>query len=175
MDRGCVQVYCGNGKGKTTAAVGLCVRAAGQGLRVLFLQFMKDGTSGELRGLAHLPGVTVLDGPLVAGFPGLEDQAPSDGLAERHRLRFREAVRRVSGGEFDLLVLDEANGAMHQGLLPAEEVAAFLDARPKGLEVVLTGRHPPAAILDRADYVSEIRCRKHPYREGQAARRGIEW
>jgi cob(I)alamin adenosyltransferase len=175
MQKGLVHIYCGEGKGKTTAAVGLSTRAAGSGLKVLFVQFLKDGRSGELRTLATVPGVTILKGVPVRGFLREQDHETVARTAREHLTRFEDAVRLVSDGSFDLVVFDEAMAAISLGLLPLDEVADFLDRRPAGLEVVLTGRDPARALLDRADYISEIRCVRHPYQKGIEARRGIEW
>jgi cob(I)alamin adenosyltransferase len=175
MEKGLVHIYCGDGKGKTTAAVGLCTRAAGSGRKVLFVQFLKDGRSGELKTLAGIPGVEILAGVPVDGFLRDKDSVAVHDTAEEHRHRFEEAVRLASFGTFDILVFDEAMAAVNLDLLPVEALCAFLDGRPAGLEVVLTGREPPQALLDRADYISRIECVRHPYQKGIAARRGIEW
>lgn len=175
LDRGLVHIYCGDGKGKTTAAVGLSTRAAGSGLRVLFVQFLKDGRSGELRTLATVPGVAILAGVPVKGFLREKEEDARGRIADEHRARFAEAVREASSGAFDLLVLDEAMAAVDLGLLPLDAVCAFLDSKPPTLEVVLTGREPSPALLERADYISQIQCVRHPYQKGIQARKGIEW
>ena len=175
MEKGLVHIYHGNGKGKTTAAVGLCTRAAGSGLQVLFVQFLKDGTSGELRTLRGMHGVRILKGAPVEGFLKDKEHDVRAATGLEHRARFAEARRMVEEGAFDLVVFDEAMATMNLGLLPVETMTDFLDHRPVGLEVVLTGRRPPKAILDRADYISEIRCVRHPYQKGIDARKGIEW
>ena len=175
MENGLVHIYCGDGKGKTTAAVGLCTRAAGSGRKVLFVQFLKDGRSGELNTLARVPGVRILHGTPMCGFVREKDECARQQAAAEHRARFENAVRQVSDGSYDILVFDEAMAALNLGLLSLDAMTAFLDARPVGLEVVLTGREPPVELLDRADYISEIRCVRHPYQKGIEARRGIEW
>ncbi len=175
LDKGLVHIYCGEGKGKTTASVGLSARAAGSGLRVLFVQFLKDGRSGELKTLASVPGVTILSGVPVKGFLREKEADARRRIADEHRARFEEAVREASTGAYDLLVLDEASAAVDLGLIPLDEACAFLDARPAGLEVVLTGREPPEPLLARADYISRIECVRHPYQTGIQARKGIEW
>jgi cob(I)alamin adenosyltransferase len=175
MEKGLVHIYCGDGKGKTTAAVGLCTRAAGSGRKVLFVQFLKDGRSGELKTLARIPGVEILAGVPVNGFLRDKDAVARRSTAAEHQARFEDAVRLVSHGTYDILVLDEAMAAVNLSLVPLEAITAFLDTRPAGLEVVLTGREPPQELLDRADYISRIECVRHPYQKGIAARRGIEW
>lgn len=170
---GLLHIYCGDGKGKTTAALGLALRCAGSGRRVLLLQFLKDGKSGEFASLSHVPGIEVIPQTRAFGFswtltPEERAQARTyyTGLLE-------EAFRR--GGTFDLLVLDEALGAISAGMIEEERLVALLERRPEGLEAVLTGRDPSQALLDAADYVTEMRKVKHPYDRGVAARKGIEF
>lgn len=169
---GLIHIYCGDGKGKTTAAVGLCVRAAGGGLRVLFLQFMKNGRTGELSSFEKLDNITVLHGKNTAKFAWKMSAEEKDAAAKIQQEKFDEAV--LLAREYDMLVLDEAVGAVGGGFLDEEKLCAFLDAKPEGLEVVLTGRNPSKALVARADYVSEIKKIKHPYDNGVGARAGIE-
>jgi cob(I)alamin adenosyltransferase len=173
LKRGLVQVYTGDGKGKTTAAVGLAVRAAGAGMRVAFVQFVKGGPrSGELGVLEGL-GVRVerpaerSTGLLGQGLNEDDRAAAADAWAIA-----REAI--VSG-EYDLVVCDELNIAIAYGLVPEAEALEALDARPRHVEVVLTGRGATAAVADRADLVTEMVPRKHPFDSGVPARRGIEF
>ena len=173
MTEGLVHIYCGGGKGKTTAALGLALRAAGSGKKVLLLQFLKDGKSSEFAALAHVPGVEVVPQTKTFGFtwtltPEEKQQAGAycAGLLE-------DAFAR--GGDFDLLVLDEALGACAAGLLEEGRLLALLEGRPEGLEVALTGRGPSQALLAAADYVTEMREVKHPYERGVPARLGIEY
>lgn len=172
FDRGLVHIYAGDGKGKTTAAVGLAVRARGAGCRVGFFQFMKGRPTAELAMLEAL-GIDVARGSDKAKFvfqmgkeEKLEYAREQDGL-------LRDAAARA--GEYDLIVLDELASAISTGMASAADAAAFLDGRPAGLEVVITGRDPAEELLSRAQYVSEVRCVRHPYDQGVAARRGIEF
>ncbi len=169
--RGYVQVYTGDGKGKTTAAVGLAVRAVGAGLRVFFGQFIKAGDSSEIKFLAAAcPRLTVRHfgrGRFLRGQPAAEDIA----LA---RQGLQTLLGALASGDYDLVVADEANGAVGAGLLAVEDLLSLVAARPAAVELVITGRNAPLALLERADLVTEMRCLKHYFSAGVAARPGIE-
>lgn len=171
---GLVQVYTGDGKGKTTACVGLAVRAAGAGLRVVFVQFVKGGRrSSELAMLEQL-GVRV-ERPAEASTGLL---APG-GITDEDRRAAGEAwdiaADAIASGEYDLVVLDEACVALAHGMVDEDAVLGALDARPEHVEVVLTGRGAPPALVERADLVTEMRAQKHPFDRGIPARLGIEY
>ncbi len=172
---GLVQVYTGDGKGKTTASVGLAVRAAGAGLRVMFVQFVKGGRrSSELAMLERL-GVRV-ERPAEASTGLL---APGGGITAEDRQAVGEAwgiaAEAIASGAYDVVVLDEGCVALAHGMLDERELLDALDARPSHVEVVLTGRGAPAALVERADLVTEMRAQKHPFDRGIAARFGIEY
>ena len=169
-----IHLYCGDGKGKTTAAIGLGVRAAGRGLRVLLFQFLKDSGTGELIPLQKL-GVRVLPGVEKAVFTFRMTDAQKAESRRFHDHRLRECIDLCQRGEVDLLILDEAVGAYNKGLLDREMLLAFLDNRPQGLEVVLTGHSLPEALERRADYITHMVKEKHPYDRGVTARREIEF
>ena len=168
-----LQLYCGEGKGKTTAAVGLAVRAAGQGLQVVFAQFLKDGRSGERAVFANLPQVCLLDLPETMKFTFAMDPEEQAAEARRQTDLFHRAA--ALAPQEGVLVLDELCAALSKHMVPLEAVLSFLDHCPDTLEVVITGRNPPQALQDRADYITELCKRRHPYDQGVAARRGIEW
>ncbi|MEG0703268.1 MAG: cob(I)yrinic acid a,c-diamide adenosyltransferase [Christensenella sp.] len=170
--KGLIHIYCGDGNGKTTAAVGLAVRAAGAGLRVLFLQFMKDGQTGELVSFENIPNITVLCGKDTDKFVWSMDEQEIEKTKKIQCEKLEEAVR--CAGEYDMVVFDEALGACCSGFLSDVMLCKFLDEKPEALEVVLTGRNPSKEILERADYISEIKKVKHPYDKGIYARKGIE-
>ena len=158
-----IHLYCGDGKGKTTAAMGLALRMAGRGKPVVIAQFLKGADSGERYALSLLPKVTLLP------------STPEERAAEQKRyLRLiaqaRTAAREIPDG---LLVLDEVCAAVNTCLLPLEEVLSCLEAA--ACEVVLTGRDPAPELLARADYVTEMKKLRHPYDRGTAARQGVEW
>ena len=174
METGLIHVYCGDGKGKTTAALGLAVRCAGRGGKVLFVQFLKDRPTGELASLALIPGITVVRG---TGNKKFTFQMTTAELKEAHDIQnslFDTVLEQCRVLQPDMLVLDEILVACSTGLVDESKLLAFLRAKPAKLEVVLTGRGPSQAVIDAADYVSEICKRKHPYDTGQAARIGIE-
>ena len=166
---GLVHLYDGDGKGKTTAAAGLALRALGHGRRVVILQFCKDGTSGEVAPLCAL-GATVLAGNTDGRFASrlLRD--------ERAALRTRQDVllKEACSLDADLLVLDEACFAVRQGLVDEELLKSAVLDRPAGREVVLTGREPLPWMVDAADYHTTMRCGRHPYERGITAREGVE-
>ncbi|HID10221.1 MAG TPA: cob(I)yrinic acid a,c-diamide adenosyltransferase [Candidatus Latescibacteria bacterium] len=174
MKRGLIQIYTGDGKGKTTASVGLAVRCVGHGLKVCFITFHKDPKRwgyGELEVLRKL-GVEVFG---FAGHPHFDRRLkPEDVRCEcLEGLKFARKVMRE--GNYDLLILDEINISIGDGFLKEEEVLSVLDEKPEGLEVVLTGRNAPEGLVERADLVSEVRKVKHPYDEGIPGREGIEY
>jgi cob(I)alamin adenosyltransferase len=168
---GLVQIYTGDGKGKTTAALGLALRAAGHGLHCYIGQFMKGVSYGELESIPRLsPYVTVEQ----YGRPDLmHEGTPEDVHLAREGLdKARDAMH---SGRYDVVVLDEICVALHFALLALEDVLALLEERPARVELILTGRRCPAELLDRADLVTEMREVKHPYQQGVLARKGIEY
>jgi cob(I)alamin adenosyltransferase len=173
LGRGYIQVYTGNGKGKTTAALGLAVRAAGHGLRTEILQFMKGWIDyGELEGVKMLAPYVEIHQAGRDTFVNRKNPDPEDVRLAREG--WRKAKEIVLEGKADIVVLDEINCAMDFGLLPVEEVVEVLRNKPAGMEVVLTGRGAPAAILEIADLVTEMREIKHYYAKGVDARVGVE-
>jgi cob(I)alamin adenosyltransferase len=178
VKRAMVQIYTGDGKGKTTAAFGLALRAAGQGLRVMIFQFLKGGAplSGELKALqrADLPiEWRRFDDQVPPLFSGEAPKAPP--LQEALKSSLREVEECIRGGKFDLVILDELVVALAQGWVAVDEVIELLRRRPPAVEVVLTGRGAPQALVTEAELVSEIREIKHPFRGGVPARKGIEY
>lgn len=174
-NKACVHLYCGDGKGKTTAAVGLAVRFAGRSGKVVLAQFLKDGTSGECRALAKLETVTMLAANPVGKFSFQmneeEKQRTADAVQRTFAAATGYAVREGAG----LLILDEVCAAISCGFLDEQAVLDFLDGRPDKLEIVLTGRDPSEALQERSDYITEMVKRRHPFDDGVTAREGIEW
>jgi len=171
---GLVQVYTGDGKGKTTACVGLAVRAVGAGLRVLFVQFVKGGhRSSELAMLERL-GVRV-ERPAEASTGLLASTGITDDDRRAAAEAWSIASDAIASGDYDVVVLDEACVALAHGLLDERTLLAALSTRPPHVEVVLTGRGAPAALVEQADLVTEMRARKHPFDRGIPARFGIEY
>ncbi|MDD2458895.1 MAG: cob(I)yrinic acid a,c-diamide adenosyltransferase [Eubacteriales bacterium] len=172
---GLIHIYTGTGKGKTTASVGLTIRAHAHGLRILFVQFLKNGLSGEIGILRQLDNVRVLSGQADMKFTNQMEEDDKVRTRQMHEEFFAAAVTASRAGEIDLLVLDETFGALATGLLDSDEVYNFLVNKPAGLEVVLTGRDPDPRFLALADYVSEVQCIAHPYEKGILAREGIDY
>ena len=171
---GLVHLYCGDGKGKTTAAVGLAVRHSGRGGKVVFAQFLKDGTSGECRVLAKL-GVTVLAANPVGKFSFRMTEEEKAETAAALGRTFDAATGFAVRERATLLVLDEVCAAVNCGFLAEKTLTEFLESRPDSLEVVLTGRDPSENLQMHADYITEMKKRRHPFDEGVAAREGIEF
>ncbi len=172
---GLIHIYCGDGKGKTTAAIGLGVRACGRGMHVLLVQFLKGADSGELEVLRALPGFTVFPNPETLKFTFQMNEEERAQAALLCANRFEQAVDSARQGNCDLLILDEVFGAVSTGMLPEEALTEFARSKPPALELVLTGRDPSAQVLALADYVSEIKKVKHPFDRNIPARRGIEF
>lgn len=170
---GLIHIYCGDGKGKTTAAMGLALRAAGSGKRVLILQLLKDGTSSEFASLARVPGIQTIPHTRTFGFSWTLSDEEKKQAKEYYTGLLEHAFDR--GRDVDLLVLDEALGACSSGMTDEARLLSLLAGKPEALEVVLTGRGPSQALLDAADYVTEMKKIKHPYERGVPARKGIEY
>ena len=168
-----IHIYCGDGKGKTTAAVGLAVRAAGSGKKVLFVQFFKNGVSSEIAMLKKMEGITVLFEPKYFGrVSNMTDEELRQAKIAYGEL-FREAVRRAESEKIDVVVLDEIISAYKHDIIGREQLLSFLDQTEA--EVVMTGREPAKELCDRADYITEMKKIKHPFDRGIFARKGIEF
>jgi cob(I)alamin adenosyltransferase len=170
-DRAYVQVYTGDGKGKTTAALGLALRAAGAGLRVFIAQFVKGMAYSELASLDRFADLVTVRQYGLCSFIR-ETPTPEDIAAAREGLR--EAREAVASGRWDVVILDEASIATHFGLFPVEELLEVVDQAAGRVEIVVTGRRADPRLIERADLVTEMREVKHYYAKGVAARRGIE-
>jgi cob(I)alamin adenosyltransferase len=171
LSKGYVQVYTGDGKGKTTAALGLALRASGHGLHTYIGQFMKGQRYGELEALRHNRYITLEQYGDVHHV--YEDSVTADDVARARRglVRAREAML---SGRYDIVVLDEVNVSIWFGLLETSEILELLDERPPEVEIVLTGRRAPQELIDRAHLVTEMRMLKHYFEQGVVARPGIE-
>ncbi len=173
--KSCIHIYCGDGKGKTTAAIGLSVRASGCGKKVLVTRFLKTDHSGEVKVLDAIPGITVTPCERSFGFFTRMTEEQKKEAAVYYSQLLASTLEKAVNEEYDLLVMDEIMAVCNYGLVDEEKVREFLVDRPKGLEVVLTGRNPSKELTDLADYVSEIHKIKHPYDQGLNARKGIEY
>ncbi len=172
LEKGLIHIYTGNGKGKTTAAIGLGVRATGNGLKVYMVQFMKGRRYSEIDALEHIPNFTVFQSGRDE-FVSKENPEQIDiDLAMKG---FEHAKKVINAGKHDLVILDEINVAIDFNLLPLEDVLNLLEEKPEKVELVLTGRYADPEIVRQADLVSEILEIKHPYQEGVQSRKGIDW
>lgn len=169
---GLIHIYCGDGKGKTTAAVGLAVRMTGMGKRAVFVQFYKDGSSSEIKALEKL-GIRTMNCKTVSGWFSQMGEAERRQAKEDYS-RFLDMA--LAAAECaDLLVLDELIFACNNGTIDEARVLQFLRSKPEKLEVVLTGRDPSERLLELADYITEMKKRRHPFDKGTAARQGVEF
>jgi cob(I)alamin adenosyltransferase len=170
--KGYIHIYTGDGKGKTTAALGLTLRAAGYGWRTYIGQFMKGQTYGELYALQDHSAIT------IEQFSDEQCLLHKSDVTEKHIEQAQKGLQRcweeMQSGRFQLMVLDEVLVAIWFGLISEEQILEFLESRAEDIEVVLTGRYAPERLIDRADLVTDMRCVKHYYERGVTARDGIE-
>ncbi|HKL01943.1 MAG TPA: cob(I)yrinic acid a,c-diamide adenosyltransferase [Desulfotignum sp.] len=168
--KGYVQVYTGNGKGKTTAAIGLAVRGAGAGLQVFVGQFLKQGNYSEIKALSRFDNITVEQfgmGKFVRG-------APSEKEIAAARTGYARLCDILTAGAQDLVIVDEGNVAVTSGLISEAEMLGLIAKKAENVELVITGRGAVPAVMERADLVTEMKEIKHYFQQGVAARRGIE-
>ena len=170
---GYIQVYTGNGKGKTTAAMGLAFRAAGHGFKTYVAQFLKAQRTGEIEAAKRLAPLIRIEQFGREGFITVKD-GPGDEDVERAKAGLAKAREAMLSGAYRVVVLDEVNTAVHFKVLPEKDVLDFIDERPAAIELVLTGRYAPASFVDQADLVTEMKAVKHYFDRGVKAREGIE-
>jgi len=176
VQKGLIIVHTGSGKGKTTAALGMGLRAVGQGLRVLMVQFLKGSWHyGELEAARLLGEERLRILPMGRGFVKLGSMRPEPEDIRLVEEAWEFARQQIAGGEYDLVILDEINYAVSYKMLDVEKVVDLLKAKPERVHVVLTGRDAHPCVLELADLVTEMREVKHPYRQGLPAQRGIEY
>lgn len=168
-----IQVYTGDGKGKTTAALGQALRATGHGMKVFMVQFMKGRTYGELNACSeHLPDMVIR---MSGRDEFVKKGAPDEIDLRMAREGWEQAREVIVGGQYQMVILDEINIAIDYGLLPLQEVLDLLRQHSRDLEIICTGRYAPPELLELADLVSEVKEIKHPYSKGEPMRRGIEY
>ena len=173
---GLLIVYTGNGKGKTSAALGTAFRAVGQGMKVLMVQFIKGSWHyGELDSAKMLPEDRLEIIPMGRGFVKVGTEKPDPADVEMVRRAWEYGKQKLLAGQCDLLILDEINYAIHYGMLPVQEVAEALARRPENVHVILTGRNAHPALVELADLVTEMKEVKHPFQKGILAQRGIDY
>jgi cob(I)alamin adenosyltransferase len=170
---GYLQVYTGNGKGKTSAALGLAFRAAGRGLKTYVAQFLKGQPTGEIEAAKKLAPLIRIEQFGREGFITVKD-SPDDEDVLRAEAGLARALEAMLSGDYRIIVLDEVNTAVYFKILAEKEVLGFIERRPMSVELVLTGRYAPASFIDRADLVTEMKEIKHYSDKGVKAREGIE-
>jgi len=171
--KGYVQVYTGNGKGKTTAALGLAIRAAGYGHKVYIGQFLKGQSYGELLSVKKFSSLITIEQFGRKGFVHVTKD-PDEEDIKRAKKGLKKCLDAMLSQKYRIIVLDEINVAVDFNILTEKEVHEFLDQKPEGVEIILTGRYAPTSFTKRADLVTEMKEKKHYYKKGVMAREGIE-
>ena len=174
MDKGLIHIYTGEGKGKTTAAVGMSVRARSRGLRTLFVQFFKEPDSGSEMSLLSTLGIETVVFDEVKS-PLFHPEMERSSLKEKARKALSHLEMLFRENRFDFIVLDEFICLVAEGILREKEAIEFVTKKPDKAELVLTGKGAPEAFVVLADYVTFMKCVKHPYEKATKARRGIEF
>lgn len=174
IENGLIHLYCGNGKGKTTASVGLAVRALGQGNKVCFTQFLKSAHTGELNIFEKFDNIHVIRNKEKSKFTYEMTKEELDHCSAVQQQLFEETIDYCRKNPVNMVVFDEIISAINKGMVDGKMFVEFLDTKPKNLEVVITGRNPVEEIMQRADYITQMEKLKHPYDSGIAARIGIE-
>jgi cob(I)alamin adenosyltransferase len=172
LEKGFVHIYTGNGKGKTTTAIGLGIRATGAGLKVYMIQFMKGRRYSEINALESIKDFTVVQ---FGRDEFVSKENPEQIDIDLARKGFEHAKEIIKNGEHDLIILDEINVAVDFKLIPLKDVLKLMDEKPEKVELVLTGRYSHPDMVKQADIVSEILEIKHPYQNGIQSRKGIDW
>jgi cob(I)alamin adenosyltransferase len=173
LKKGYIQVYTGNGKGKTTAAIGQAVRAAGFGLKSYIVQFMKEYPYNELKGLSLLKEWITIEQFCGDDFV-YRKELPDKTEIDKAQRGLAKAKTKMLSGQFDIIILDEVCVSIYFGLFSDEEILTFIKQKPENVEIILTGRYCPDKIIERADLVTEMKEIKHYYQDGIPARKGIE-
>lgn len=174
MRKGLIHIYHGDGKGKTTCGMGLCVRAAGAGLKVLIYQFLKNSKSSERNILEHIPNITLMDGKEDAKFTFNMTEEEKKANKIYYTEIFKEICQKAVEGDYDVLFMDEVLHVINQKMIDEDDVLEFLKNKPEKLEVIINGYYPSEKMRAAADYISHIQKEKHPFDSGIPARVGIE-
>lgn len=173
LDKGFIQIYTGNGKGKTTAAIGQAIRAAGSGFRTHIVQFMKEFSYSEVKSLEHLKKWISIKQFCKDDFV-YKKQLPDETEIEKAKRGLNSAKDKMLSGEYDIIILDEISVSIYFKLITLEAVISFVKDKPENVEIILTGRYCPPELIELADLVTEMKEVKHYYNKGIIARRGIE-
>ncbi|MBQ2537111.1 MAG: cob(I)yrinic acid a,c-diamide adenosyltransferase [Ruminococcus sp.] len=170
-----IHAYYGDGKGKSTAAAGIALRAAGNRMRVMYVQFLKTENTGERLALQSIDGINLTSCPLELKFTYEMDDRERQQVSMMYRGIFERAVSITLSDRYDMIVLDEVFDVINEGMLSESSVFEFISNAPNNIEIIMTGRKPPKRFIDAADYVTEFKKHKHPYDRGIQARKGIEY
>ena len=170
-----IHAYYGDGKGKSTAAAGAALRAAGNRMRVMYVQFLKTENTGERLALQSIDGINLTSCPLELKFTYEMDDRERQQVSIMYRGIFERAVSITLSDRYDMIVLDEVFDVINEGMLSEGSVFEFISNAPNNIEIIMTGRKPPKRFIDAADYVTEFKKHKHPYDRGIQARKGIEY
>jgi len=175
-EKGLIHLYYGDGKGKTTAALGLALRAAGSGKNVVIVEFIKNWSSGEHNSLSQVSNIQVFRGKAAGGkfIHEMTVEEKQETKASQDEC-LQKAIKLIEAGQCDMLILDEAADAHELGVVDADMLEKVIYSKPDYLELIITGHNPDERLINRADYVTEMKKHKHPYDEGVSARRGIEF
>lgn len=174
METGLIHIYTGDGKGKTTAAIGLAVRCVGSGQKVVFTQLMKGNHSSERNVLEQIEGVYVVPAEKSFGFSWTLSDDGKDEARKAYTQQFQNAIDKAKAENCRMIIFDEVMSAYNNDMIDRDVVLSFLKSKPAAWEIVLTGRMPEPELVALADYVSEVRKIKHPYDAGVPSRKGIE-
>jgi len=176
LRKGLVQIYTGNGKGKTTAALGQAFRAVGNGLRVYMVQFLKSDNTGELKSVEKLyPDFRIFRFEKPRGFFWTLNESQKAELKEEIQNAFEFCKKAARSKECDILIMDEIIGVLNNKLLSVEDIVNFIKEKPENMEFILTGRNVPPELIEIADLVTEMKEIKHYFKDGVPARKGIEY
>ena len=170
-----IHAYYGDGKGKSTAAAGAALRAAGNRMRVMYVQFLKTENTGERLALQSIDGINLTSCPLELKFTYDMDEHEKQQTAAMYRSIFDRSAAITLSERYDMIVLDEVFDVINEGMLSESSVFEFISNAPNNIEIIMTGRKPPKRFIDAADYVTEFKKHKHPYDRGIQARKGIEY
>ena len=173
LEKGFIQIYTGNGKGKSTAAIGQAVRAAGYGFKTYIAQFMKEYPYSELKSLEFLKEFITIEQFAGDDFV-YRKELPNKIEMDKARRGLEIAKAKMLSGKFDIIILDEVCVSIHFGLFNDEEILTFMKMKPHNIELILTGRYCPDKLMEAADLVTEMKALKHYYLDGVLARKGIE-
>ena len=170
-----IHAYYGDGKGKSTAAAGIALRAAGNRLRVMYVQFLKTENTGERAALQMIDRITLTSCPLELKYTYEMDDRERQQVSVMFRGIFERAAAITLSDRYDMVILDEVFDVINEGMLSESSVFEFISNAPNNIEIVMTGRKPPKRFIDAADYVTEFKKIKHPFDRGIQARKGIEY